>query len=49
MEKRSNNMFDCPSCGNPLIRSKQKQIRCIYCKRLVDVPQNANKKKGCRR
>ncbi len=45
MEKKRKNMFDCPICGNPLIRSKKPQIRCIYCKRLVDVPQYTNKKK----
>ena len=45
MEKQRNNMFDCPSCGNPLIRSKKQQVRCIYCKRLVDVPHDMNKKK----
>lgn len=42
---RKSNTFDCPSCGNPLIKSNKQQIRCIYCKRLVDVPQNTNKKK----
>lgn len=45
MEKRRKNVFDCPICGNPLIRSKKPQIRCIYCKCLVDVPQNTNRKK----
>lgn len=45
MEKRKNNMFDCPSCGNPLIKSKKQQIRCIYCKQIVDVPQNIGKRK----
>ncbi len=46
MEKRRHKEFDCPSCGNPLIKSKRQQIRCIYCKRLVDVPQNMGKKEG---
>lgn len=47
MEKRrNNNMFDCPSCGNPLIKSQKQHIRCIYCKQIVDVPHNTDKKKG---
>lgn len=45
MKKKENSMFDCPSCGNPLIKSKKEKIRCIYCKRLVDVPHNTDKKK----
>lgn len=46
MKKRKDNTFDCPSCGNPLIKSKKQQIRCIYCKQIVDVLQNTGKKKG---
>jgi uncharacterized Zn finger protein (UPF0148 family) len=43
MRKKST-MFDCPVCGNPLIKSKKHtKIRCIYCKQYVDVPRE-NKK-----
>lgn len=43
---RKGNQFDCPVCGNPLIKSKRyDKIRCVYCKQLVDVPRE-NKKKN---
>lgn len=48
MKRKRDTKFDCPICGNPLIRSKRYQkIRCIYCKSYVDVPginKNNNKK-----
>lgn len=45
--KKQNNLFDCPVCGNPLIKSKNyEKIRCVYCKSLVDVPKTNKKKKG---
>lgn len=47
MKKKRNTMFDCPICGNPLIKSNRyEKIRCVYCKHLVDVPGiNKNKNK----
>lgn len=39
MRKKRNTLFDCPVCGNPLIKSRRyKKSRCVYCKSLVDVP-----------
>ena len=30
--------FECPSCGNPLIKSDKPRICCIYCMQLI-VPE----------
>lgn len=39
MRKKRSASFDCPICGNPLIKSRRyEKIRCVYCKSLVDVP-----------
>jgi uncharacterized Zn finger protein (UPF0148 family) len=44
MRKKSA-MFDCPVCGNPLIKSKRyAKIRCIYCGHYTDVPGFESKK-----
>lgn len=40
-QKRNPNEFDCPSCGNPLMKSRSKNtIRCIWCHAFVDYDGN---------
>ena len=42
MYKKSNsNEFDCPCCGNPLIKNRGKStIRCVWCRSIVDYNGN---------
>lgn len=40
-QKRNPNEFDCPSCGNPLMKSRSKNtIRCVWCHAFVDYDGN---------
>lgn len=40
-QKRNENEFDCPSCGNPLFKSRNKDfVRCTWCHMIVDYKGN---------